>query len=87
MRWFALARLMGGDGRCSCSFGNPSGCGAPPPDFDKTAHTGAMILARADAWYEKHLSDGEVHSWDADDPELLDPAKAREMLTEVPAAS
>ena len=27
------ARAMGGDGRCSCSPGNPTGCGSPPVSF------------------------------------------------------
>lgn len=40
------ARDMGGDGRCSCSQQEPDGCGAPPPDFDKSAHIGFMIVAR-----------------------------------------
>lgn len=40
------ARAMGGDGRCSCSPGNPPGCGSPPPSFNKSAHIGYMILAR-----------------------------------------
>lgn len=40
------ARDMGGDGRCSCSSQEPDGCGAPPPDFDKSAHIGFMIVAR-----------------------------------------
>ena len=30
------ARLMGGDGRCSCSAGVPTSCGAPPPSFTKS---------------------------------------------------
>jgi uncharacterized Ntn-hydrolase superfamily protein len=40
------AREMGGDGRCSCSPGNPTGCGAPPPQFEKSAHVGYMVTAR-----------------------------------------
>jgi len=40
------ARRMGGDGRCSCSPNNPPGCGSPPPNFNKTAHIGYMIVAR-----------------------------------------
>jgi hypothetical protein len=40
------AREMGGDGRCSCSPGNPTGCGAPPPQFEKSAHVGYMVAAR-----------------------------------------
>lgn len=37
---------MGGDGRCSCEPTDPTGCGSPPPDFDKTAHVGFMIDSR-----------------------------------------
>ena len=40
------ARLMGGDGRCSCASGAPTSCGAPPPSFTKSAHIGYMIVAR-----------------------------------------
>ncbi|MEE8469324.1 MAG: DUF1028 domain-containing protein [Planctomycetota bacterium] len=40
------ARSMGGDGRCSCSQANPPGCGSPPPNFTKSAHTAFMILSR-----------------------------------------
>src|SRR5262245_16867692 len=40
------ARAMGGDGRCSCSPGNPTGCGSPPPSFTKSAHIGYMVVAR-----------------------------------------
>lgn len=40
------ARAMGGDGRCSCSPGNPTGCGAPPDDFEKSAHVAFITLAR-----------------------------------------
>lgn len=40
------ARVMGGDGRCSCNPNNPPGCGSPPPNFQKSAHIGYMILAR-----------------------------------------
>lgn len=40
------AYSMGGDGRCSCRPNNPTGCGSPPPNFDKSAHNGFMILAR-----------------------------------------
>lgn len=36
----------GGDGRCSCDPGDPPGCGCPPPEFDKTAHVGFMVVAR-----------------------------------------
>jgi uncharacterized Ntn-hydrolase superfamily protein len=40
------ARDMGGDGRCSCAPGDPTGCGSPPDDFDKSAHIGFMVVTR-----------------------------------------
>jgi hypothetical protein len=40
------ARLMGGDGRCSCSPSAPPSCGSPPPSFTKSAHIGFMIDSR-----------------------------------------
>ncbi len=40
------ARQLGGDGRCSCSPNDADGCGAPPPNFAKSAHIGFMIVAR-----------------------------------------
>lgn len=40
------ARAMGGDGRCSCSAGDPDGCGSPPPSFVKSAHIGFMVVSR-----------------------------------------
>jgi len=40
------AAAQGGDGRCSCSLSDPTGCGAPPPSFDKSAHCGFMLVAR-----------------------------------------
>ena len=40
------ARSMGGDGRCSCSPINPTGCGSPPPNFTKSADIGFMIVTR-----------------------------------------
>lgn len=40
------ARSMGGDGRCSCSFADPDGCGTPPPGTWKSAHTAFLALAR-----------------------------------------
>tara|TARA_R110002096_G_scaffold173781_2_gene347861 strand:- start:1452 stop:3821 length:2370 start_codon:yes stop_codon:yes gene_type:complete len=42
------ARIAGGDGRCSCSNANPTGCGSPPPTPFKSAHVGYMIGSRAD---------------------------------------
>jgi uncharacterized Ntn-hydrolase superfamily protein len=40
------ARDAGGDGRCSCDPGDPPGCGCPPPDFEKSAHVGFMVVTR-----------------------------------------
>ncbi len=40
------AASYGGDGRCSCGDGRPTACGAPPPNFTKSAHVGFMIVAR-----------------------------------------
>jgi|GEM_PF-1381784 len=40
------ARAMGGDGRCSCSSGSPTACGAPPPSFTKSSHIALMIVSR-----------------------------------------
>jgi hypothetical protein len=40
------ARSMGGDGRCSCDPGNPTGCGSPPPSFEKSAHIGYILISR-----------------------------------------
>lgn len=40
------ARSMGGDGRCSCSPSEPTGCGSPPPSFRKSAHVAFFIVAR-----------------------------------------
>ncbi len=40
------ARLMGGDGRCSCNEGTPTSCGAPPPTFTKSAHIAYLMISR-----------------------------------------
>jgi len=40
------ARSMGGDGRCSCSPKDPTGCGSPPADFGRTAYIGFILSAR-----------------------------------------
>lgn len=41
------AYSFGGDGRCSCSGVDPTGCGAPPVDgFIKTADVGYMLVGR-----------------------------------------
>ena len=37
---------LGGDGRCSCSQSDPTGCGAPPPDFDKASQSGFVVVGR-----------------------------------------
>lgn len=40
------ARLLGGDGRCSCSPADATACGSPPASFTKAAHTALMIVSR-----------------------------------------
>ncbi len=40
------ARVMGGDGRCSCSPSAPTSCGAPPANFTKSSHIGLMVVSR-----------------------------------------
>ena len=40
------ARMMGGDGRCSCSITSPTACGAPPASFAKSSHIALMIVSR-----------------------------------------
>jgi len=40
------ARQLGGDGRCSCTPEALGDCGVPPPDFEKSAHIGYLLLAR-----------------------------------------
>lgn len=40
------ARNLGGDGRCSCKLGDPTGCGVPPDQFEKSAHVGFLLVAR-----------------------------------------
>lgn len=40
------ARELGGDGRCSCGLGSLGNCGAPAPDFEKSAHIGFLLVAR-----------------------------------------
>ena len=41
------AREMGGDGRCSCSPSNPTGCGSPPADFERSAINGYLVVGRS----------------------------------------
>jgi Family of unknown function (DUF1028)/Invasin, domain 3 len=40
------ARSWGGDGRCSCTTGPPTSCGAPPPAPFKSAHCAFVGIAR-----------------------------------------
>ncbi len=49
MAGMEAAFLYGGDGRCSCNGPGADGCGSPPNggDFDKSAHVGYMLIARA----------------------------------------
>lgn len=46
MAGMEAARDTGGDGRCSCSPNNPTGCGCPPDNDRKSGHIGGMIVAR-----------------------------------------
>ena len=46
MAGMLAARSIGGDGRCSCPRPDPTTCGAPPPFFTKSAHTGFVVVAR-----------------------------------------
>lgn len=46
MAGMEAARAMGGDGRCSCSQGDPDGCGSPPPGSWKSAHCGFVVVSR-----------------------------------------
>jgi uncharacterized Ntn-hydrolase superfamily protein len=46
MAGMEAARSMGGDGRCSCRPSQPEDCGSPPPDFEKSADVGYMLVAR-----------------------------------------
>ncbi|MGE3107481.1 MAG: FG-GAP-like repeat-containing protein [Phycisphaerales bacterium] len=47
MAGMEAARMFGGDGRCSCSVNNPTGCGSPPMNFTKSAHIAYMMIARS----------------------------------------
>jgi hypothetical protein len=40
------ARVMGGDGRCSCDPNQPTNCGAPPPHFVYSSYTTYFIVSR-----------------------------------------
>lgn len=40
------ARVMGGDGRCSCDLNAPWNCGSPPPSFVYSAYTAFVVVAR-----------------------------------------
>ena len=46
MAGMQAARQKGGDGRCSCSPSNPTGCCCPPPTFNKSGHICGMVVAR-----------------------------------------
>jgi hypothetical protein len=46
MASMVAARVEGGDGRCSCSQANPTGCSSLPPAF-KSAHIAYMLIGRA----------------------------------------
>lgn len=46
MAGMEAARALGGDGRCSCGFSNPTSCGVPPPDFTNSALSSFIVLAR-----------------------------------------
>jgi uncharacterized Ntn-hydrolase superfamily protein len=46
MRAMLAAAEQGGDGRCSCIYFDPTGCGDPPPVFKKSAHVGYALDAR-----------------------------------------
>lgn len=48
MSGMQAAKIAGGDGRCSCSNADPTGCGSPPPAPFKSAHVGYMLGTRAD---------------------------------------
>lgn len=47
MEAMQAAKSAGGDGRCSCSQADPTGCGSPPPGPFKSAHVGYMLGTRA----------------------------------------
>lgn len=47
MESMQAAKVAGGDGRCSCSPADPTGCGSPPPAPFKSAHIGYMLGTRA----------------------------------------
>lgn len=47
MEAMQAAKVAGGDGRCSCSNADPTGCGSPPPAPFKSADVGYMLGTRA----------------------------------------
>lgn len=47
MEAMQAAKVAGGDGRCSCSSADPTGCGSPPPAPFKSADVGYMLGTRA----------------------------------------
>ena len=46
MEGMQAAKSAGGDGRCSCSNADPTGCGSPPPAPFKSADVGYMLGTR-----------------------------------------
>jgi uncharacterized Ntn-hydrolase superfamily protein len=47
MAGMQAARLMGGDGRCSCTTGAATACGSPPASFVRSANCAYFIVSRA----------------------------------------
>ena len=78
MAGMEAARLMGGDGRCSCAPNNPTGCGSPPPDFDKSAHIAYMLIGRTgdvdlcNASYKGGTQPWSIGTGDLDGDGLMD---------------
>lgn len=82
------ARDMGGDGRCSCDPADPTRCGSPPPDFEKSAHVGFMIVTRrgdvdGECTQTRGCANGtyymsfNVRNQTADDPDPVDQLRDR----------
>ena len=63
MAGLQAGRALGGDGRCSCSFNDPTSCGVPPPDFEKSAHLNIHSeLLMENALYPLDLAEEELPS-------------------------
>jgi hypothetical protein len=88
MAGMEAARDAGGDGRCSCSPGQPTMCGCPPITFDKSGHIGGMIVARSgdvddDACEASGCADGDyymrlnVSFADEEDPDPVDELRVK----------